>query len=127
VVERACRWRTRGPVILALRQVHRRLEVAAPAWVLDQLRPPGVRLTLLDWLCRRREEHRERLDYLVPLLGMDRGADLLRAIAIAAVPTARWLRCRYGKASVFGAYLTHCARMGRIVTRTARAALGRGR
>ncbi len=121
VVERTGRWGSRGAVFLALREVRERLETAVPACALERLRPAGLRQTLLDWLCLRGEEHRERLDYLVPLLVMDRGSDMLRALASAALPPANWLRCRYGKTSVFGAYIAHCARIGRVCARTARA------
>jgi len=124
VTERADRWRVRGPVFFALREVRDRLEAAVPAWVLDRLRPGGLRPTLFDWLCQRGQGYRERLDYLVPFLVMDRGPDMLRALVSAAVPPAGWLRCRYGKASVLGAYMAHCARIGRVFARTARASIG---
>jgi hypothetical protein len=124
VIERAGRWRIRGPVFFALREVRDHLQAAVPAWVLDRLRPGGLRATLFDWLCQRGQGDRERLDYLVPLLVMDRGADMLRALTSAAVPPASWLRCRYGKASVLGAYMAHCARIGRVCARTARAGIG---
>lgn len=125
VIERAGRWRIRGPVFFALREVRDRLEAAVPAWVLDRLRPEGLRPTLLDWLRHRGEEHRERLDYLVPFLVMDRGSDMLRALARAAMPPASWLRCRYGRGSVLGASLAHCARIGRVCARTTWASVGR--
>jgi len=125
VIERAGRWRIRGPVFFALREVRDCLEAAVPAWVLDRLRPVGLRPTLFDWLRQRGEEYRERLDYLVPFLVMDRGSDMLRALASAVVPPASWLRCRYGKASVLGAYMAHCARIGRVCARTTWASLGR--
>ena len=125
VIERAGRWRIRGPVFFALREVRDCLEAAVPAWVLDRLRPVGLRPTLFDWLHQRGEEYRERLDYLVPFLVMDRGSDMLRALASAVVPPASWLRCRYGKASVLGAYMAHCARIGRVCARTTWASLGR--
>jgi hypothetical protein len=127
VIERTGRWQVRGPVFFALREVRDRLGAAVPAWALDRLRPVGLRPTLFDWLRHRGEEHRERLDYLVPFLVMDRGSDVVRALASAAVPPTNWLRCRYRRASVFGAYLAHWARIGRVCARTARASLGRAR
>jgi hypothetical protein len=127
VIERTGRWQVRGPVFFALREVRDRLEAAVPARVFVRLKPEGLRPTLFDWLRHRGEEHRERLDYLIPFLVMDRGSDLLRALARAAMPPASWLRCRYGRASVFGAYLAHCARIGRVCARTARAGLGLAR
>jgi len=127
VVERSVQWQIRGPVFFALRETRDRLEASVPAWVLDRLRPVGLRPTLFDWLRQRGEERLERLDYLVPFLVMDRGSDILRALASAAVPPASWLRCRYGRASVLGAYMAHCARIGRVCARTARASLGPAR
>jgi hypothetical protein len=121
VIERTRRWRIRGSVFFALREIRDRLEAPVPAWVLDRLRPWGLRPALYDWLRQRGMGYRERLDYLVPFLLMDGGSDTLRALASAVVPPASWLRCRYGKASVLGAYLAHCARIGRVCARTARA------
>jgi len=127
VVERSVQWQIRGPVFFALQEVRDRLEAAVPAWALARLQRAGPRHAVLDWLRHRGEEHRERLDYLVPFLVMDRGSDVLRALASAAVPPASWLRCRYGKASVLGAYMAHCARIGRVCARTTRASLGPAR
>jgi hypothetical protein len=126
VLERAERWRVRGPVFFALREVRDRLETSVPAWALDRLSPRGLRRTLFDRLCHGGESHRERMDYLVPLLVMDRGADLLRALAGTALPPASWLRSRYGTGSAVAAYLAHCARMGQVLARTARAAARAG-
>ena len=124
VVERSVRWRIRGPVFFALREVQERFDAAVPTWVLARLRPGGLRHALLDGIRHWGEERLERLDYLVPFLVMDRGSDILRALASAVVPPASWLRCRYGRASVLGAYMAHCARIGRVCARTARAGLG---
>jgi len=125
VVERAERWRTRSALYFALQEVQKHFEVTVPPWVLTRLRPAGPRPAFFEWLRLRREERLERLDYLVPFLMMDRGSDLLRALASAAVPPANWLRCRYGTESVVGAYLAHYARMGQVCARTVRASLGR--
>jgi len=124
VVQRAGRWRIRGPVFFALQEVRERLEAGVPVGVLGRLRPGGLRITLFDWLRHRGEERLEQLDYLVPFLVMDRGSDMLRTLSSAALPPASWLRLRYGKASVLGGYLAHCARVGRVCVRTARASLG---
>jgi len=121
VVERAGRWRIRGPVFFALQEVRERLEAAVPAGVLGRLRPMGVRHALLDRLRHRGEERLERLDYLVPFLIMDRGSDVLRALLRAGLPPAAWLRDRYGKDALLEAYLAHYARIGKVCTRTARA------
>ena len=127
VSERAVRWRVRSALFFALQEVQKHFEVTIPPWVLARLRAAGVRHALLDWLRHRGEERLERLDYLVPFLVMDKGSDLLRAFASAAVPPASWLRCRYGKVSAFGAYLAHYARLGQVCARTVRAGLGRAR
>ena len=124
VVERARRWRIRGPVFFALQEVRERLEVAVPVGVLGRLRPGGLRITLFDWLRHRGEERLEQLDYLVPFLVMDRGSDVLRALLRAGLPPAAWLRDRYGKDALLEAYLAHYARIGKVCTRTARAGLG---
>jgi hypothetical protein len=125
VAERARRWQIRRAIFYALREVRERFEVAIPPWLLARLRPAGPRRILLDWLRQREEEHRERLDYLIPLLVMDRGRDILRALSGAVLPPTSWLRCRYGKPSAFSAYLAHWARIGSACARTARASLGR--
>jgi hypothetical protein len=125
VAGRARRWQIRRAIFYALREVRERFEVAIPPWFLARLRPAGPRRFLLDWLRHRGEERRERLDYLIPLLVMDRGCDILRALSGAVLPPASWLRCRYGKPSALSAYLTHWARIGSACARTARASLGR--
>jgi hypothetical protein len=125
LAERARRWQIRRAIFYALREVRERFEVAIPPWFLARLRPAGPRCILLDWLRHRGEECMERLDYLIPLLVMDRACDILRALSGAVLPPASWLRCRYGKPSAFSAYLTHWARIGSACARTARASLGR--
>ncbi len=121
VVERAGRWRIRGPVFFALQEVRDRLEAAVPAAVLARLRRAGPRNAVLNWLRHRGEERLERLDYLFPFLIMDRGSDILRALLRAGLPPAAWLRDRYGKDALLEAYLAHYARIGKVWTRTARA------
>jgi len=123
--ERARRWQIRGALFYALREVRERFEVAIPPWFLARLRPAGPRRILLDRLRHRGEERLERLDYLIPLLVMDKGSDILRALSGAVLPPASWLRCRYGKPSAFSAYLAHWARIGRACARTVGAGLGR--
>lgn len=121
VSERAHRWRVRSALFFALQEVQKHFEVTIPPWALARLRPGGARSALLDWLRHRGQERLERLDYLVPFLVMDKGSDMLRALASSAVPPASWLRCRYGKASVVGAYLAHYVRLGQVFARTAQA------
>jgi hypothetical protein len=127
VAERARRWQIRGALFYALREVRERFEVAIPPWFLARLRPAGPRRILLDRLRHRGEERMERLDYLIPLLVMDKGSDILRALSGAVLPPANWLRCRYGKPSAASAYLAHWVRIGRACARTVRASLGGAR
>ena len=125
VAERGSRWGIRGGLYFALREIEEQFAVGPPAAVLLRLRPRGLRLAALEWLRRRGREELERLDYLVPVLLMDRAPDVLRALAGAALPPAGWARFRYGKDSPLGAYLTHYGRIGRVCLRTVRAALAR--
>jgi hypothetical protein len=123
VVERAEQWRIRRPLFFALQEVQKHFGATIPPLVLARLRPGGIRPGLLDWLRHRGEDSLESLEYLVPFLVMDRRTDMLRALASAIVPPASWLRIRYGKGSVMGAFLAHYARMGQVCTRTVRASL----
>jgi hypothetical protein len=123
--ERARRWRVAGMLYFALREVEEQFAVGSPAAFLARLRPRGLRPALLDRLRRRKGERLERLDYLIPVLLMDRGSDVLRALGGAALPAAGWARFRYGKESLLGAYLAHYGRIGRVCLRTVRATLAR--
>jgi len=125
VAERGMRWRICGGLYFALRKVEEQFAVGPPPRVLDRLRPRGLRPAVLEWLWRRRGEQLERLDYLIPVLLMDRGSDFLRALASGALPPAGWARFRYGRESRLGAYLAHYGRIGKVCLRTARAAFGR--
>ena len=80
---------------------------------------------MFEWLRRRRGEQLERLDYLIPFLVMDRGSDLLRALARGALPAGEWVRCRYGARSLVGGYLAHYGRIGSVCLRTLRATFAR--
>ena len=122
VTERARRWRVRGALYVALREIHEEFRVGPPPAFLARLRRGGPRLAFLEWLSRRRGEQLERLDYLIPVLLMDRGSDLLRALARGVLPPAGWARFRYGKRSLLGAYLAHYGRIGRVFLGTVRAA-----
>ena len=118
VAERAERWHLRGALGSALREVRERLDAAVPPRVLARLRPAGPRRAVLDWLCHRGADRLERLDSLLPYLMMDKGSDVLRALASGALPPAGWLRCRYGVESALAGYLAHCARIGSLFART---------
>lgn len=125
VVERARRWRLAGALCFALRRVQERFGVGPPPTLLARLRPRGPRAWVLEGLLRRSGRGLERLDYLVPLLLMDRGSDLLALCAGAALPSRGWARARYGRRSLAGAYAAHYGRVAQICGRTVRAALGR--
>ena len=122
VAERARRWRVAGALYFALRGVEEEFAVGPAGPFLARLRPRGVRPAALEWLRRREGEQLERLDYLIPVLLMDRGSDLLRALATAALPPGAWARFRYGTESLLGAYLAHYGRIGKVCLRTVRAA-----
>lgn len=123
VAERARRWRLGGALYFALRRVQERFGVGPPPTLLARLRPRGPRACVLEGLLRRSARGLERLDYLVPLLLMDRGSDVLRALRSGALPPAAWARFRYGTESLLGAYLAHYGRIGKVCLRTVRAAL----
>lgn len=125
VAERARRWGVRRALHAALSEVQAGFGVGPPPGFLGRLRPRGPRVALLEWLRRRSDEERERLDYLVPVLLMDRGLDLLWLLAWAALPPGKWVRSRYGRTSLLGAYRAHFGRIGRVCWRTVRASLGR--
>lgn len=125
VTERGTRWRICGALYFALQEVEEQFGVGAPAAVLSRLRPRGLRAAAVQGLRRRGSQQLERLDYLVPVLLMDRGSDVLRVLANAALPPAGWTRFRYGTRSLLGAYLAHYGRIGRVCLRTLRAALAR--
>ena len=122
VAECARRWRVGRALWAALSEIQEDFGVQAPPAVLARLRPHGPRAAALDWL-RRRGARLEELDYLVPVLLMDRGSDVLRALRSGALPPAAWARFRYGTKSLPGAYLAHYRRIGRACLRTLRAAL----
>lgn len=126
VAERARRWRVAGALSFALREVQERFGVEVPSSLLAPLRPPGLRHSVLDWLRHRRDEQLGRLDYLIPLLLLDRGFDLFWLLARGALPPAGWVRCRYGGRSLLRAYLAHYGRIGKICARTVRVGVGAG-
>lgn len=125
VAERAQRWRVAGALYFALCEIHDQFGVGVPPALLARLRPAGLRRSALDWLRHRRSERLERLDYLVPLLLIDRGSDLLWLLAVGALPPPGWARARYGKESLFAAYRAHYERIGKVCLRTIRATLAR--
>jgi len=55
----------------------------------------------------------------------DGAGDPLRAVAGGAFPPPGWVRSRYAKGSLLGAYLAHYGRVGKVCLRTARGALAR--
>ncbi len=125
VGERVRRWRVRGALYHALQEVQEEFGVGPPLRFLAGLRPRGLRPRVLDWLRRLAGDRLERLDYLVPVLLMDRGSEVFRALVGAALPAAGWARFRYGKESLLGAYLAHYGRIGSVCLRTIRATFAR--
>lgn len=123
VAERARRWRVQGALYVALAAVQERFGVEAPLSLLARLRPHGLRRSVLEGIRASRDERQGRLDYLVPLLLMDRGSDVVRALARGVLPAAGWVRSRYSKRSLLGAYSVHYGRVGRICARMVRAAV----
>lgn len=124
IVERARRWRVRGALYFALRVVEDDLAVAAPAGVLSDLRPRGLRGDALERLACHRDPL-ARFEHLVDLLLLDAGADLVRALVTTAAPTPGFVRGRYGTPSALRAYLAHYRRIGTIGLRAARAIAAR--
>ena len=124
IVERARRWRVRSALYYALRLVQEDLAVAAPASVLSELRPHGLRGDALERLARHRDPE-ARFDHVVDLLLLDAGVDLLRAIATSVVPTPGFVRGRYGMSSALRAYLAHYRRICTIGFRAAQTIAGR--
>ena len=122
VAERGKRWGVRGALYHALQEIQAGFAAGPPPGFLAGLRPRGLRPRLLEWLRHRTGDRLERLDYLIPVLLMDRGSDVFRALSSAALPGAGWARFRYGKRSLLGAYLAHYRRVGRVCLRTIRAA-----
>ena len=126
IAERAHRWRVRGALYFALREVQEHFGVEVPPSLVARIRPRGLRRSALDWLRHRRHEQLERLDYLIPFLLLDGGFDPLWLLATGAVPPAGWVRSRYGGRSLLRAYLAHYGRLGKICARMMRAGVGAG-
>ena len=124
ILERARRWGVRGALYFALRVVEEDLSFTAPAGVLSELKPRGLRGEALERLARHRDP-RALFEHLVDLLLLDAGRDLLRAIATTAAPTPAFVRGRYGTSSAVRAYLAHYRRIGAIGLRAAQAIAGR--
>ncbi|MEK6718466.1 MAG: nucleotidyltransferase family protein, partial [candidate division NC10 bacterium] len=121
VGERARRWRVSGGLHFALQVVQERLNVGPPSRLMADLRPRGPRRWALEWLGHRSDEELERLDYLVPVLLLERSWDVLRLLARSLFPAARWVRARYGQQSLVGAYAAHYGRIAKVCLRTIRA------
>jgi hypothetical protein len=119
VVERARRWRVRQALAVALDACEARFGPLVPPAPRAALGPTGFRGALARRLVRRGGVSLERLDYLLPLLLLDRRRDFLGALATGLVPPPAWVRSRYGKASTLGGYLAHYGRIARVSLRTA--------
>jgi hypothetical protein len=117
VCERAERWRAAAAVFFALHVVRERFGVAVPEVVMRRLSPGHVRLAIIDRLRGRDSDRVRRLEHLVALVMTDRAADVARTLASGMAPTPRWLRSRYGSASVLNGYARHYGSLARIVAR----------
>ena len=118
LLARAARWRVRRPLYFVLRTVERAFGPLVPTGVLTALAPRGPRAALLGALLEDAgAERRARLEYVVTLLLVDRGRDVLGALREALLPPADWLRARYGPgAATRGAlYWAHARRLGGVL------------
>jgi hypothetical protein len=114
IAARAARWRVRTALYFALLGCQRLFAIAAPARVLAELRPRGLRAAALRRLLRRYEADRlKRLEHLIALLLVDRTRDLIAPLTATLMPSPAWLRARYegASASLLGHYLAHYGRM----------------
>jgi hypothetical protein len=111
IVERARRWRVRVALWLALDALARRSTSRVPPEALHRLRPgPGRRATLRRF-AGGSQARRHRYEHLVALLLVDRARDGLRAAAASVLPPPAWVRRRYGRRSMLGAYRDHALRL----------------
>jgi hypothetical protein len=114
LVARARAWGVAGALYFALLATARSLGVAPPAAVVAAARPDGVRGRLLERLASTVGE-RPRLEYLVNLLSLDRGADRRRLLRRAVAPPACWVRARYGRRSALRAWCEHYGRAASVL------------
>ena len=115
-IGRARRWRVAGAFYFALSRVERRFAACVPPAVLAALRPRGARGAILDRLGAR-SDRLGRFDHLIPLLLLDRGADLARGLTAGVLPAPAWVRRRYGTGSALYGYVMHYGRLGGIAAR----------
>jgi hypothetical protein len=126
---RAARWRVRHALFFVLRGARALFHAPVPADVLAALRPGGARAGLLEAIVRRSDDTRlRRLEHLVTLLLVDRSRDLCGALRHAVLPSASWMRARYGieTASRPALYRAHARRLGGVVGGAAGALVRRG-
>lgn len=117
VVARAARWHVTHALYFVLRDVRRTFAAPVPASALTVLRPGGPRAALLAALVAAGDAQRlVRLEHLVALLLVDRGRDLYGPLRHALLPSAAWMRARYGAAASRPAlYRAHWRRLGGMV------------
>lgn len=120
VLERARRWSAAAAVYFALRVVGEQLGAVAPEAVMRRLWPGALRVAVIDRLRHAGGDGLQRLEYVVGLLLLDRGADIACALVTGLVPPPRWLRSRYEARSLLAAYATHYGRLAGIATRAVR-------
>jgi len=115
---RATRWRVRRALAYVLRGVEEAFGPLVPPAVLAALSPRGPRAALLDRLLRDADAARRvRREYLVTLLLIDRGRDVGASLRGALLPSAEWLRARYGAetTSRSALYWAHARRLGGVL------------
>jgi hypothetical protein len=123
LLARAAGWRVRRALFFALRGVRSAFAAPVPSGVLTALRPRGPRAAWLTALVRAGDARRlARLEYLVPLLLVDRARDLGGPLRHGLWPRADWLRGRYGARRA--RYLAHVRRLGTVIGATAGALVG---
>jgi hypothetical protein len=114
VVTRALAGHVRRALFHALAGLHAMFGVSAPTDAMARLAVHGPRAAFVGWLLRHAPA--SRLEYLLPLLLIDRARDLPGVVRAALVPPPRWVRARYGgNGSLARPYLTHYRRLGHIV------------
>jgi hypothetical protein len=123
LLDRAERWRVRRALFFVLLGARSTFGAPVPSPVLAALRPTGPRAVWLAALVRAEDARRlEQLEYLVPLLLIDRASDLGGPLRQGLWPPADWMRARYG--SRRARYLTHVRRLGGLIGNAAGALVG---
>ena len=118
VVDRASGWKVESALFFALHGVETFMGASLPKWVMDRLKPTNYRAALLGWLLKRVTSKRlARLGHWVPILLIDRNADLSGLLRQILWPPVDWVRARYGGSapSLPGQYLAHYRRIAQAL------------